>query len=325
MKTLHTYTRQAGITLVELMIAITIGLVLTGGLIEVYLGSKQSYNLAEASSRIQENGRFSIDLLARDIRMADFWGCLKQPEDADIADDVDWPAGEPGFDAAVGIEGTNDDGANGSDSITMRGAFGAGIVVEPPFMNTNSSALHVSADNGLAQADILLVSNCTNGDVFQVSNANPNTTGTVAHNTGAVTAPGNATGDLSTTYREDAQIYAIRSTTYDIQNSATTGRTGLFRNGVEIIENVESMQILYGEDTDGDARRTPNRYVPADAVGNMDNVVSLRVSLLISNEDEFLPTATAQSFRVSDVTVNTNDRRLRRVYNTTVTIRNRVP
>jgi type IV pilus assembly protein PilW len=65
---------QRGVSLVELMIALVIGLLLLGGLIQVYLTSKQSYNAQEQVARMQESGRFAVDLIARDLRRAGYWG-----------------------------------------------------------------------------------------------------------------------------------------------------------------------------------------------------------------------------------------------------------
>ncbi|MDT8372197.1 MAG: PilW family protein, partial [Gammaproteobacteria bacterium] len=56
---------------------------------------------------------------------------------------------------------------------------------------------------------------------------------------------------------------------------------------VELIEGIENMQILYGEDTDAD--NTANYYVPAGTGGlNMNQVVSIRISLLVRSMDDNL-------------------------------------
>lgn len=62
--------RQRGFSLVELMIALVLGLVLVGGAINTFLASRQTYVLQEATSRVQEAGRFSMDLIARELRAA---------------------------------------------------------------------------------------------------------------------------------------------------------------------------------------------------------------------------------------------------------------
>lgn len=66
--------RQLGLSLIELMIALVIGLLLIGGLIQIYLSSKQSYNAQEQLARMQEGGRYAMDLITRDLRRSGFWG-----------------------------------------------------------------------------------------------------------------------------------------------------------------------------------------------------------------------------------------------------------
>ena len=66
--------RQGGLTLVELMVAITISLVLLAGVVQIFLSNKVTYRVQENLGRIQENGRFAVDLLARSLRMTAWQG-----------------------------------------------------------------------------------------------------------------------------------------------------------------------------------------------------------------------------------------------------------
>lgn len=70
-------TEQPGFTLVELLVAMTVGLFLTGGIISLFLGSKQSYNTSDAIGAVQENGRFVIDTLTQELRQAGVLGCQR--------------------------------------------------------------------------------------------------------------------------------------------------------------------------------------------------------------------------------------------------------
>ena len=65
---------QTGMTLIEIMIALLIGAFFLGGVIQIFIGSKQTYRMQEGLSRLQENGRFALDFLSKDIRMAGFMG-----------------------------------------------------------------------------------------------------------------------------------------------------------------------------------------------------------------------------------------------------------
>ncbi len=73
---------QRGISLVEVLVAMVISLFLLAGIVQVYLGNKSSYTFTTAISRIQENGRFAMDTMAVDLRMAGFFGCaIFDPDD----------------------------------------------------------------------------------------------------------------------------------------------------------------------------------------------------------------------------------------------------
>ncbi len=60
--------KQSGMTLVELLIAMGLGIFLMAGVIQVFLGSKQTYSTINAQSHMQENGRFAMDFMARTVR-----------------------------------------------------------------------------------------------------------------------------------------------------------------------------------------------------------------------------------------------------------------
>jgi type II secretory pathway pseudopilin PulG len=75
-------SRQTGISMVEVLVALVISLFLLSGIVQVYLGNKTAYRFTEAVARIQENGRFAIESITQDLRMAGFFGCaMFDPED----------------------------------------------------------------------------------------------------------------------------------------------------------------------------------------------------------------------------------------------------
>lgn len=66
--------KQAGMTLIELMVALAIGAFLMIGAITVFMQSRTTFRLTESVARLQENARFALDVLEPDIRMAHYWG-----------------------------------------------------------------------------------------------------------------------------------------------------------------------------------------------------------------------------------------------------------
>lgn len=321
--------RQAGISLVEIMIAMLLGLVLMGGILQVFSSSRQSYRVHDAVSRMQESGRMALEVIARDARMADFWGCLS--DTATVVNNLNI-AGAGYIDFTAGGVGGTEGAAGAPDTLVLSGGTNSGLQIQPPYGPQASANLKVNANNGLQQDQIVFVSDCGNADIFQISNANPNTSGTVVHNTGNgspgnynATNPGCPGGGnahcLSKVYGADASLFNVQQTTYTI-GPGSEGQPALFRNGQEFIDGIENLQVLYGEDIDGSG--VANYYVPADQVVDMGRVISVRFSVVTRSYDDNLTGGMAQNYIVLGANAVAPDNRLRQVYTSTVTIRNRL-
>jgi len=328
MNTFSSLTRrhhEAGLTLVEIMIAMLLSVILLGGVIQISSGTKATYRTNEAVAQLQENGRFATEILARDIRMADFWGCAGNI--SKVTNNLNSvAAGYIPFENG-GLGGT--EGGAGPDTLVLRGGYDSGIQVDAPYGPLPSASIKVPAGNGLDQFDIVMISDCTSADVFQISNADPNTAGNLAHNAG-VGSPGNkgpagCLNCLSRVYAGDATVYRVQGITYSIA-PGSSGQPALFRNGQELVDGIEDLQVLYGEDIDPPATAgsgSANYYVPADQVSNMDNVVSIRFALVARSYGNNV--ANGQTYNVLGTSITSNDNRLRQVYTATIGIRNRLP
>jgi type IV pilus assembly protein PilW len=73
-RTLALFGRQRGLGIIELMIAITLGLLITAAVGTIFLSGSKSYNENERFARMQENGRYALKLLADELAMAGYWG-----------------------------------------------------------------------------------------------------------------------------------------------------------------------------------------------------------------------------------------------------------
>jgi len=109
-------SKQAGLSLIELMIALTLGLILTLGVIEIFLSSKRSYTVVTAQSETQENGRVVKHFLGRGLRHAGFWSDPTVPRF--------FPA-QGVFQADQIFSATNNDSTDasvvdGTDTVTVR-------------------------------------------------------------------------------------------------------------------------------------------------------------------------------------------------------------
>jgi len=63
-----------GFSLVELMVAMVIGLILMAGILQIFISNKRGLEITQDVGVLQENGRISTSLIAEALRMADHWG-----------------------------------------------------------------------------------------------------------------------------------------------------------------------------------------------------------------------------------------------------------
>lgn len=327
---------QSGYNLVEIMIAMSIGLFLMGGMIQMFITSKKVYKLQDSISRLQENNRFAMDFLVHDMRGVGSWGCFTNTGSVQNLLNTgtvfdNFANGITGTDNHVST-GAGDPILAGTDTLTLNSAAvvqdvnGVDITVQD-IPATPSANLKISANSGIVAGDILVVGDCDDASLFQVTNINAAGAGfdNVVHNTGNTQTPGNASQEFVKTYNTDARFYKASFITYSIQ-TGSSGQPALFRQEnagtpTELIAGVENMQILYGEDTDNDG--TPNRYLSAAAANNvnMAEVVSIKVSLLIQSvEDNQTVNPTPYTF--NGVATTPADKRIRRIVSQVVSIRN---
>ncbi|GLS92594.1 hypothetical protein GCM10007916_36660 [Psychromonas marina] len=310
--------KQLGFSIIELMIALVLGLLVIGAVLKVFTASIQGVHLQNSFSRVQENGRIATELIVRDIRGADYWGCAG--DIGAITNHLDTSPGSGYDESILPTAGSGIDGGNNvtsqtiagitvkdtTDTLTLRGAGSlSGVKVSTPFMPTTAAVIHITTGSSLAKGDIILISDCKEADLFSNTQQNTPTNGNIGHNIGNL-AGGikNITKDLSHTYGGDAQILVPFAKVYFIGVNAS-GTHSLYRsdNGVarELVRGINDLQLMYGEDTSGNGSANSFTATPT----NMDNVISIRASL------------TAESGESSSGTP------LERTYHTTANIRNR--
>ena len=84
-----TRLRQSGFTLIELMISATLGLVLLAALATLFLQSRQSFRQNDLIVGMQDQARFALATLSRDLTAAGYWGGLASSDDISLAANVD--------------------------------------------------------------------------------------------------------------------------------------------------------------------------------------------------------------------------------------------
>lgn len=367
------YKRQTGLTLIEIMVALTISLILLGGVYTIYISTKTSYKTQEGLSRVQENARFALDMLSRNLRVAGLLGCdskgsnikinnIAKPESGQSSDSVTYLGDNnaiKGFrnpDAADLTELGLNAGQVKADTDVIQVRYVSDADCQVNDRDVENANIKVVNTCEVLQNEVVLVSDCSDGDLFRVTNV---VTGNGGERTIAHASSGNTTNRLSKQYGSDAALLVFNNDIYFIGTGAS-GDDALFKrsliNGTptdqEIVDGVENMQVLYGIDDDGDA--TPNQYVALASVPTKNGekdfsvVKSVRIALLLHTTStagnvygnptsgdvapQKQPFLDVPFFLTSDKTsepvagdfTTPNDRRLRRVFTTTIKLRNRL-
>ncbi len=297
--------REKGLSLVELMVAVVVGVILIGGVVQIYVGSKGTYRTQDALSRLQENGRYALNLLASDIRASGFRGCLspkRGAEDVTIIANAPVPDIFSGSNSVNGYENTSGQSwtpslptgtsqvLDDTDAITVQhgGSCGAKLTGNMATANAN---VQIDASNtcGFAAGEAILISDCEQSDLFRATNVSQGSGKiTIAHANSQ-----NTTNRLSKLYRDDSELLKFTTSTYFIRNDTTSQVPSLWRlngtgatggnNPSPLVEGVENLQVVYGYDNGADGE--PDQYIKANAVGNWEKVVSVRMTLLLRSID----------------------------------------
>ncbi|MDY0014155.1 MAG: PilW family protein [Rhodocyclaceae bacterium] len=325
--------RQGGLTLVELMVALTLGLLLSGMIVGIFVSNHQSYRIQNALARIQESGRFGLEFMGRDIRGASFLGSCQPAGDihrvtntlssgyfANVAVGVegfdaggtdDW---EPALDSSISDESPTD----GSDILTLRLA-GDGVPVETPYMDDPSAAIQVQADDRFKQGNIAVVCDASAAAIFQITSIS---SGSLVHGK-----------NLGKKFGAGAEIFTFSTKSYFVATSQSGSGTSLWvkvddADPVELVEDVERMQIEYGL-SPGNEDQSADRYVAAPDVDDWARVVAVRLHLLIASGEPGLRSDGAQSMTFNDNDKDTpplpSSTRIRKTFTSVINLRNRVP
>jgi len=374
--------RCAGFSLVELMIAMVLGLALTAGTVSVYMMSKSSFKRQQQLAALQQDVRTAFEYLAADARMIGHLGCFAGRASGFVnelaANNVasNYAVGVEGYEyhnaaageltlaslnpanstsaadwetnvAAGGINtvpiaaiagGAAGDGLTpGSDALVIRTVTGRPVRLTAATTASKNLAIEniaggVCSDgttarmSGFCAGSHGLVASCSKARVFSVASIAGATLTVAGADFAAAEYPVGAT-----------EVFPMQTVAYYVKRSSSGTTTSLYRRtfdgnaagGVEqeLIEGVETIQLRYGRDTNTPADGLIDEYVTAQAVSDWSKVVAVRMSLVLRSAgtvDADTPVRTADSVNGVTVTYPTGARYDRRVFTTTVAIRNRI-
>ena len=167
--------RNHGFTLVELMVAMVVGLLISGVAIAVFAMTKNTSRVGDALARYQEGFRFATQLMSRDIRMAGYFGCnstLKhQPVDliSGTVDDTHYSGAIKGYGGSDNLS-TLTNRISGSDAIRIQ--FGnAESHRLSEAMTDKSSDVTLNKTSDFATGDSVVIADCSAASSFKLTAA----------------------------------------------------------------------------------------------------------------------------------------------------------
>lgn len=221
--------REGGFSLIEMMVAVTIGLFILGGLVALMVSSQRNYQVQDYSARLQENARFAVQFLSYDLRMAGYFGCSHNF--ANTSSDT----GAPDV-ASIATEASSD-----SITVVYANPLDEGIFIDQ--VDDIVGAPNVWTLNQLPTdwtvGTPLVASDCGSAVVSVITAVNTST------NTVTVDPNLNRVLDPQSTGPGGIGVRRLISNTYTVNTSGTSGVPVLERNGTELVEGIENMQLLY--------------------------------------------------------------------------------
>ena len=195
-----------GMSLVELMVSLALGLLVVGAALTVFLSNRQTYAATESLSRIQESSRVAFELMTRDLREAGGTPCERDLPIVNVLNTPganwwsQWNSAVVGYDNTVAFTGmpfgtAAGERLSGTDGLEIRSAVGNGVTVSDHQPASAQFKVNKIA-HGINDGDIVMACDFDHAAIFQITNAQPGINDTIVHNSGTGT-PGNSTKCLA--------------------------------------------------------------------------------------------------------------------------------
>lgn len=299
---------SAGLSLVELMIGMALGLTLVLGVMQIFVSNKQGYRVQESNAQLQENARFALEHIGRILRHADFWAgadsanvlvraSAAAPSGASTCNSawiLDVSAGLRGYDGGTAPPIDCIASANyvpNTDVVVSRYADPSEVLLD-----TQIAALQASGN----RAPILRTLPGQFGILFNASGSAPNGWTSVAGSTASPMYRASDTEDGYFNHAMRTDVLFLRPCSTKAAANCTTSSDGgspvptlvvnrLAANGTSapglvetpLVEYVEQLQLQYGIDTNAD--KAVDRYYSAAAMppGAWPQVIMVRAGIIV--------------------------------------------
>lgn len=282
-------SRQAGLSFIELLISMVIGIVLLGGMLTVYMAGKRSYSDGEQLAMMDESARNALDILKRHLEHAGYASVTGIPVTDYVLNSNTAIIGKS-VNTSHNVQKSIDGSGNTSDIVGVR-------------FKADSRIYTDCAENDLEEN--LICTGLSIGEKCVPAGTILSDTDSLIYNSFIVKTNDTEKNNIG----EKIPLLYCQSS---------------LGPSVSVVQGIENMQVNYGVDTNND--KVADRYLTATQLnteGLWNKIISIQVALLVRSRDPFYSNAKQESFTLLDKTLSSfNDRYRRAVYTTTIRLRN---
>jgi type IV pilus assembly protein PilW len=320
-------TVEHGLSLVELLVSMLLGVFLSAVMVSAYLGAKRSYFHEEQVARMQENGRYALRLLSRELGMAGFYGGLLSTEGVvPVSVKTDCSTPRWALDSQKPLELVNDYAGGGAPITVDLTSFtcldSADIRPGTDMLAIKRTAAEASLRRGIP-ATALTRSTVQRWYLRLRGGQHP-----VWEQLRPVDLFDPARKNSNQSYWSAvSRIFFIRKYSSEegdaIPGLCMEALAGIAMTARCLVQGVENMQLEFGIDTDTDG--VANQYKALPAVEDLDRAVTAKIFLLLRSLHPIVGYRDDKSYSLGkQVVPPTGDGYLRKVFSTTVRLPNRM-
>ena len=321
---------KTGYTIIELMIAVTLSMFLIISILTVFMNNKNTVITQNNVAKMQDDSRLAFTFMQNDIENAGFKGCQSDILTGmtgatlyNVASPINYFSNSgfiqgyvgtgasfsPAADPYIGALGPSANRA--MDVLSVRTTLSNPSVLSADMANPSAPITLYSVDKSLSTAIPAIATNCYSTSIFNI--------GSVA---GTVITP---SASLGAAYTVGSEVYSYDTITYYVGTDNVLYRVVDNGTSMPLAYNVEKFSVLYS--INNNAITSPsnvNEYVYANSVANFNQVVSVRIGLVIKSNDMFTTSTTkaAYSYKFNGQTITPGDGKIRKIYFTTIALRN---
>ena len=328
---------QLGVTVVELVVALALGAVVTTGVIRIVDTNRTLSSLINNIGSVQEDARIALSIMKRDILSADYVGCLNQAYLNRVqsllatppAVDTQFDTGAFSASLDVSYEHPRDSVNRSSDQFTVQSLEPVASGRINSDVESSLNTFEVLNGSDIAVTDVLVITDCDgNSDVFQpvaVSTPSGSNVTTITYADPSASPP----VKLSSEYSRHDRLYKVVQRNYYVAANAFNSSSLFYSENSgaaqELVENVEAMQLAFGVDNNADG--VVDTYQSSAPTGSAwEQIVSLHVEIMVSGTSaRVMDEAASTSFSsLVGGDSSPSDQRVRRVFKQRISLRSRL-